>query len=402
MVTALFQDDGAYAGATPRARGPLAGLRVVEIGSIIAGPLACRMLADLGAEVIKVEAPGRPDPMREWGAGEHRGRKLWWPIIARNKKLVTIDLGDDEGRELFLSLIADVDAVVENFRPGTLERWRLSYVDLAEVNPAVVLVRVSGYGQTGPYASRPGLAAAAEALSGLRYLNGYPGEIPPRTGVSLGDSLASLFAVQGLLAALHRRTATGVGEVVDVSILESCLAITESAAAEYDVLGAVRGPGGARLAKNAPSNAYRTADGKLMVIAANHDVLFQRLCAAMGRHDLATDPAFATHAGRGEHEDRLDREIQAWAGERTAAEIDAALAGAGVVCSLVATIADVFEDPHIRARGALAEHDDPEIGRFRAPGVTPRFSGGDGAVRWTGKWQPGADNEEILGDGRGA
>lgn len=377
--------------------GPLAGLTVIEVGSIIAGPFAARMVADLGAEVIKVESPRRPDPMREWGKGSYRGRKLWWPVMARNKKLVALDLSDADGRRRFLDLVARADAIIENFRPGTLEKWALGFDELSAVNPSIVLVRVSGYGQTGPYARRPGFAAAAEALSGLRYVNGYPGELPPRTGVSLGDSVASLFAVQGLLAALLRRGADGPGEVVDVSILESCLALTESMAPEFDLLGAIRQPAGARLDGNAPSNVFRARDGRLVVIAANHDDLFRRLCAAMGRDDLAGDPRFATHDGRGRHQEVLEAEIQAWAGHLTAAEIDRTLADSGVVCAPVATIADVFADPHVQARAMLAVHEDPELGPFRAPAVFPRFSRGCGHVRWAGKWELGADNPDILG-----
>jgi len=377
--------------------GPLTGLRVLEVGSIIAGPFAARMVADLGAEVIKVESPRRPDPMREWGQGRYRGRKLWWPVMARNKKLVTLDLAAPDGRGRFLALARDADAVIENFRPGTLEKWNLGFDVLSATNRSLVLVRISGYGQTGPYAGRPGFAAAAEALSGLRYVNGYPGELPPRTGVSLGDSLASLFAVQGLLAALIRRGSDGPGEVVDVSILEACLALTESMAPEFDLLGAVRGPSGARLEGNAPSNVFRARDGRLVVIAANHDDLFRRLCAVMQRDDLATDPRFATHDGRGRHQEVLEAEIQAWASQHSAAEIDAALASSGVVCAPVATIADVFADPHVQAREMLAVHEVAELGRFRAPGVFPRFSGGSGEVRWAGKWELGADNAEVLG-----
>lgn len=378
-------------------QGPLTGIRVLEVGSIIAGPFAGRMVADLGAEVIKVESPRRPDPMREWGQGRHRGRKLWWPVMARNKKLVALDLADDEGRRLFLELVAQADAIIENLRPGTLEKWGLGFDRLTDANPSVVLVRISGYGQTGPYARRPGFAAAAEALSGLRYVNGHPGELPPRTGISLGDSLASLFAVQGLLAALLRRGDDGPGEVVDVSIVESCLALTESMAPEFDLLGAVREPSGARLEGNAPSNVFRSIDGRLVVIAANHDELYRRLCRVMERPDLAEDPRFATHDGRGRHQELLEAAIQEWVGRRTAAEVDVALADSGVVCAPVSTIADVFADPHVQARRMLAVHDAPGIGRFRAPGVFPRFSGGSGEVRWAGRWEPGADNDEVLG-----
>jgi formyl-CoA transferase len=382
------------------AGGPLTGLRILELGSILAGPFAGRLLADMGAEVIKVEAPDRLDPMRDWGQGQVDGRSLWWPVISRNKKLVTLDLRSDEGQALFLDLVRESDAIVENFRPGTLERWQLGYERLSAVNPGVVLVRVSGYGQTGPYAERAGFAAAAEAMAGLRHVNGFPGGPPPRTGISLGDSLAGLFAAQGLLAALYRRDALGGrdGQVVDVSIVESCFAMLESMAPEYDRLGAVRGPSGTRLHGNAPSNVYRSADGRMVVIAANQDALFSRLCAVMERPDLATDPRFCDHHRRGEHQDVLDDEIQEWAGRHDAAYIDERLGAAGVVCAPIYTIADVFDDPHFREREMLVQHDDAEIGPLQGPGVVPKFSVDPGSVRWSGPWQPGAHNADVFGE----
>lgn len=379
--------------------GPLHGLRVLELGMILAGPFAGRLLADLGAEVIKVEAPDRLDPMREWGNGTVDGRKLWWPVLARNKKCVTLDLRSDEGRELLLELVAKSDAIVENFRPGTLERWGLSFERLREANPGIVLVRLSGYGQTGPYASRPGFASAAEAMGGLRYMNGFPGQAPPRFGISLGDSLAGMFAVQGLLAALYHRDALGgEGQVVDVSILESCFALTESVAPEYDRLGAVRGPSGTGLDGIAPSNVFESGDGKLVVIAANQDSLFKRLCDAMGRPELADDPRFVDHEARGRNQAEIEGEIQRWAAELTAAEIDAALADAGVVCAPIYSIADIFEDEHVRAREMLVQHEDPQLGPLAGPGVTPKFGATPGTVRWSGPWEPGAHNGEVYGE----
>jgi formyl-CoA transferase len=379
--------------------GPLSGVRVVELGSILAGPFATRLLADLGAEVIKVEAPDRLDPMREWGQGEVEGRSLWWPVISRNKKLVTLDLRSPDGQALFLDLVRQADAVVENFRPGTLERWNLSWERLHDVNRRVVLVRVSGYGQTGPYAGRAGFAAAAEAMGGLRHINGFEGGPPPRMGISLGDSLAGMFAAQGLLAALYRRDALGGGEgqVVDVSIVESCFAMLESVAPEYDRLGSVRGPSGTRLNGNAPSNVYRSRDDRDVVIAANNDGLFRRLCLAMGRAELAADPRFSNHRARGQHQDVLDAEIAAWAGEHTAVEIDELLSRAGVVCAPVYTIADIFADPHFRAREMLVDHEDAELGALKGPGVVPKFSADPGSVRWSGRWDPGAHNAEVFG-----
>jgi formyl-CoA transferase len=378
--------------------GPLSGVRVIELGALLAGPFAGQLLADLGAEVIKVEAPDRPDPMREWGHEHYEGRSLWWPLVSRNKRLVTINLREREGQALLLELVRDSDAIVENFRPGTLERWNLGFEQLQEANPRIVLVRVSGYGQTGPYAQRPGFAAAAEAISGLRYINGHPGELPPRMGISLGDSLAGMFAAHGLLAALYHRDALGgEGQVVDVSILEACFALLESTVPEYDRLGHVREPSGTRLPGVAPSNVFGSRDGQLVVIAANHDALFARLCQAMGRAELASDPRFATHRARYDNQSALEAEIQAWAATYTAAEIDAALARASVVCGRVNSIAEVFADPHVRAREMLVSHEDPELGTFLGPGVVPKFSRTPGAVRWSGRWQAGCDNGDVLG-----
>jgi formyl-CoA transferase len=386
------------AGLSPTPAGPLEGLRVLELGMLIAGPFAGRLLADLGAEVIKVEAPDRLDPMREWGQVTHAGRSLWWPVMSRNKKCVTLDLRRDEGRELLLELVEHSDAVIESFRPGTLERWGLGFERLREANAGIVLVRVSGYGQSGPYASRAGFASAAEAIGGLRYVNGFPGQLSPRFGISLGDSLAGMFAAQGLLAATVRRDALGgQGQEVDVSILESCFALLESAAPEYDRAGHVREPGGVRLPGIAPSSVFESADGRHVIIAANQDSLFRRLCDAMGRPELVDDPRFATHRSRYEHQDAIEAEIAEWAGRHTAAEIDAVLSRAGVVCGPINTIADIFEDPHVRDRDMLVEHVDAELGALVGPGVIPKFSETPGKVRWSGTWQPGASNDDVLG-----
>jgi len=379
--------------------GPLAGLRVLELGALLAGPFVGRLVADLGAEVVKVEAPDRPDPMRSWGQATYRGRSLWWPVLSRNKRCVTLNLRTSEGQALLLELVARCDAVVENFRPGTLERWNLGFDRLRTANPSIVLVRLSGYGQTGPYAERAGYAAAAEAMGGLRYVNGYPGQDPPRAGVSLGDSLAGMFATMGLLAALYNRDAlAGEGQVVDVSILESCFALMESAAPEFDLLGKVREPGGTRLPGIAPSNVFTASDSKKLVIAANQDSVFRRLCAAMDMPALADDPRYATHRARAEHQDELDAVIAEWAARLPAAEIAERLNAEGVVCAPIYSIEDIFADPHVREREMLVEHDDPELGRYMGPGVLPKFSDTPGGVRWTGRWEPGADNEAVYGE----
>lgn len=379
--------------------GPLAGVRVLELGTLIAGPFATRLLADVGAEVIKVEAPGRGDPMRQWGAAQENGRSLWWPIQARGKKLITLDLRSARGQELCRELAAQCDVLVENFRPGTMERWGLGPDALAAVNPGLVYARVSGYGQTGPYSTRGGFASAGEAMAGLRHLGGFPGEAPPRTGLSLGDSLSALFATIGILTALfERETASGEGQVIDASILESCFAMLESVAPEYDRLGAVRQPTGTRIANNAPSNIYRSRDGRWMVIAANSDNLWPRLAQAMERPELADDARFATHDARSRHEDELDEIIGAWAAERDAARIDAVLDAAGVVCGPVNTIADVFADEHVQARGMLVPVHDEELGEIRGPGVFPKLSRTPGRQEFRSSWTAGADTAAVLGE----
>ncbi len=386
--------------ATEQNAGPLQGVRVIELGTVVSGPFCGRLLADMGAEVIKVEAPNRLDPLREWGHVAHKGHRLWWPVSSRNKKLITLDLRQPTGQQLLLRLVADSDVVLENFRPGTLERWGLGYEELREVNAGLVLARISGYGQTGPYRDRPGYASVAEAMGGLRHITGYPGDAPPRTGISLGDSLAGMFAVQGVLAALYRRTADpqGRGQVVDVSLLESCLALLESAIPEYDRTGTVRQPAGARLRGVAPSNVFRSSDGKWVVIAANQDTVFRRLCLVLGRPELAEDPRVATHEARVEHEDDLDKLIAEWAGERTVADIVATMNTAGVVCGPVYTVADIVTDPQVQARDMLVQHHDAEVGTFLGPGVTPKFSETPGGVRWSGPWTPGSHNDEVYGE----
>jgi len=380
--------------------GPLAGVRIVELGQLLAGPFAGRLLGDLGAEVIKVEPPGQPDPIRDWGKARYRGRSMWWPVHSRNKKCVTLNLRSERGQELLLELVKRSDVLTENFRPGTLERWGLGPDRLWEENPRLVVCRISGYGQTGPYAERAGFASAAEAMGGLRYINGFPDEPPPRLHISLGDSLAGMWAVQGILAALYWRDALGGGrgQVVDVSLLESCFAMLEATVPEYDRLGIVRGPGGTHLKGIAPSNVFRSRDGKWIVIAANADNVFRRCCEAIGRPELADDPRFATHAARGENQDEIEGLIGAWAAARDAAEIDRVLNDAGVICGPVYSVADMFEDEHFWAREMLVRYEDPEVGEYVGPGVTPRLSETPGGVRWSATWELGSHNREVYGD----
>ncbi|WP_024795782.1 CaiB/BaiF CoA transferase family protein [Tomitella biformata] len=379
--------------------GALDGYRVLELGTLIAGPFAGRLLGDLGADVIKIEAPDRPDPLRTWGQAEQDGYRFFWTVHARNKRSITLDLRQPAGQEVFLQLVEQSDVVVENFRPGTLERWGLGYDVLSARNPGLVLARVSGYGQTGPMADKPGYASVAEAVSGFRHLNGYPGEAPPRIALSLGDSLAGMFAAQGILAALLARQRTGRGQVVDVALTESCLAVQESAIPDFDRGGVARGPSGTRLDGIAPSNIYRSADEKWVVIAANQDTVFARLCAALGRPELSTDPRFADHLARGRNQDELDAIIAAWASVRQAGELIETLTAAGVVVGPVNTMAEVFADPQVRAREMLVEHHDERIGEaVLGPGIVPKLSDTPGSVRRAGSAAPGRHNDEVLGD----
>lgn len=378
--------------------GPLAGVRVVELGMLLAGPFTGRLLGDMGAEVIKVEPPDKPDPLREWGKARYEGRSLWWGVQSRNKKCVTLDLRREQGQELLLELVKRSDVLVENFRPGTLEKWNLGWERLSEANPGLVLCRVSGYGQTGPYAPRAGFASVAEAMGGIRHINGFPGEPPPRMHISLGDSLAGMFAAQGILAALYRRDALGgTGQVVDVSLVESCFALLESTVPEYDRLGIVRGPGGTGLKGVAPSNIFKSRDGKWVVIAANADNVFRRLCEAMGQPGLADDERFSTHLARGDHQEEIEGVVAEWAGRHDADEIDRVLNDAGVICGPIYTIADIFEDEHFRARDMLLEHVDPEFGPYIGPGIVPKFSETPGEVRWSATWEHGSHNREVYG-----
>jgi formyl-CoA transferase len=379
--------------------GPLAGVRVIELGQLLAGPFTGRLLGDWGAEVIKVEPPGQPDQLRDWGKARYQGRSLWWPVQSRNKKCITLNLREERGQALLLELVKTADALVENFRPGTLEKWHVGPAELWEANPKLVIARVSGYGQTGPYASRAGFASAAEAMGGIRYINGFPGEPPPRVHLSLGDSFAAMYATMGILAALYWRDTLGGGrgQVIDVSLMEACFSFLESMVPEYDRTGLVRGPGGTKLKGIAPSNIFKSKDGKWMVIAANQDNIFKRLAAAMGTPELADDPRYATHLARGDHQDELDGIVADWAAARDAKEIDRLLNDAGVICGPVYTIADIFEDPQYRARDMLIEQIDPEFGAFTAPGIIPKFSETPGSVRWSATWEEGSHNADVYG-----
>ncbi|MBJ7383464.1 MAG: CoA transferase [Mycolicibacterium sp.] len=379
--------------------GPLDGIRVIEVGTLISGPFAGRLLGDMGAEVVKIEPPGAPDPLRTWGQAELDGHHFFWTVHARNKKAVTLNLREAKGRDLFLDLVEQSDVIVENFRPGTLEKWGLGYDVLRQRNRGIILVRVSGYGQTGPDSHKAGYASVAEAASGLRHMNGFPGGPPPRLALSLGDSLAGMFAAQGALAALYRRSVTGEGQVVDAALTEACLAVQESTIPDYDVGGVVRGPSGTRLEGIAPSNIYQSADGSWVVIAANQDTVFRRLCSAMDRPELATDERFADHVSRGRNQDEIDAIIGAWAAERQPADIIATLSGAGVISGPINTVAEVVADPQLQARGMIADHFDERIGRnVKGPGVVPVLSDTPGTIRNAGSATPGQHNDEVYRD----
>lgn len=384
----------------PRLKGPLSGLRVIEMGQLLAGPFTAARLADFGAEIIKVEPPGKGDPMRDWGHHRHKDQGLWWPVLARNKKSVTANLRDPRGQELVRRLVAKADALIENFKPGTLERWNLGPDELHKINPSLIITRISGYGQDGPYANRPGFASVGEALGGLRYINGYPDQPPPRNGISLGDTLTGMFAAQGLLMALYERDALGggKGQVIDAAITESCFTLMESALPEYDKVGVIREPSGTALANVAPSNIYPTSDEKWVIIAANFDPMFVRLCEAMGQPELAQDERFNGHLARGNHVEILDGLITEWTKGHTASQLTEILEKHNVVVGPIYTIADIAKDPHFKARGMIQRVEDPRYDDIAVPGFAPKFSRSESEVAWLGRAEPGDDNADVYGN----
>ncbi|MGH3517317.1 MAG: CaiB/BaiF CoA transferase family protein [Haloechinothrix sp.] len=375
--------------------GPLSGVRVIESGSLIAGPFCGQLLGDFGAEVIKVEDPAGGDPMRGWGTQKPQGLSLSWPIIARNKKSVTCNLRTPEGQELMRGLVAEADVLVENFRPGTLERWGLGYDELSRINPRLVLVRVTGYGQSGPYSGRAGFGSIGEAMGGVRYLTGEPDRPPSRAGISLGDSLAGTFAALGVVMALFARQSTGRGQVVDSAIYEAVLALMESLLPEWQVAGVRRGRTGSVLPGVAPSNVYPTSDGAEVLIAANRDTVFVRLCKVMGTPELLDDPRFATHHARGENLEPLDDLVGAWTKGLPANEILERLHDAGVPAGLTYTAEDMLTDPHFAAREAIVRLMHDRLGEFPMQNVVPKLSGTPGRINWMGP-ELGQHNDEIY------
>jgi succinyl-CoA---D-citramalate CoA-transferase len=395
-VTDDDRDVSALPAATP-GEGPLAGIRVVEAGQLLAGPFCGQLLGDLGAEVIKIEPPGAGDPMRQWGREKPHGQSLWWPVVARNKKSVVLDLRTPAGQEAVRKLAAVSDIVVENFRPGTLERWNLGYETLAAINPRIVLTRVTGFGQSGPYAPRAGFGSIGEAMGGLRYVLGEPDRPPSRAGISIGDSLAATYACIGTLAALQERERSGRGQVVDSAIYEAVLAMMESLVTEWQVAGYQRERTGAILPNIAPSNAYPTADGQTVLIAANQDTVFRRLAAAMGEPGLADDERYATHGARGDSQVELDDRVAAWTSGYDADALLALLEQAGVPAGRIYRPRDLLHDPQVIARGSVVTVPDAVFGRLAMQNVAPRLSRTPGSIRWTGP-ALGQHTREVLHD----
>ncbi|GAA3935399.1 CaiB/BaiF CoA-transferase family protein [Actinomadura viridis] len=380
---------------SPRDLPALGDLRVVEMGQLLAGPFCGQLLGDFGAEIIKIEPPGAGDPMREWGREKPHGKSLWWPILARNKKSVTLNLRTSEGQELARRIIAEADVLVENFRPGTLERWGLAPETLRAENPGLIVTRVTGYGQDGPYAPRAGFGSIGEAMGGIRYVTGDPGMPPSRAGISLGDELAGTFAALGTLVALHARHRTGRGQIVDSALYEAVLAMMESLVPEWEIAGYQRERTGSVLPNVAPSNVYPTKDGPVL-IAANRDTIWRRLAELMGRPELADDERYATHGARGAHAAELDDLIGAWTAGQDSAPLLELLHDNGIPAGLTYRAKDMLADPHYRAREAIIRMAHPDFGDFPMHNVFPKLSDTPGEVRSLGP-ALGAHNGEVYG-----
>jgi len=374
---------------------PLKGIKVLELGTLIAAPFASRILAEFGADVVKIEAPDGGDQLRQWRK-MYGDTSLWWYAQARNKKSVTVNLRVPEGQEIVRRLAAGADIVVENFRPGALEKWNIGWEELSKINPRLIMVRLSGYGQSGPYRDRPGFGVIGEAMGGMRYVTGYEDRPPVRLGISIGDSIAALYGVIGALMALHHRNANGGrGQVVDVALYEAVFGMMESLVPEFDVLGFVRERAGNALPGIVPSNTYPTRDGKFVIIGANNDSIFKRMMVAIGRADLANDPQLATNAGRVPRTGELDRAIAAWTETHDLDFVLAELEKAQVPSGKVYSAADIVNDAHYLARGMLEEHTLPDGRKFKLPGIVPKLSKTPGATEWIGP-KLGAHTAEVL------
>jgi crotonobetainyl-CoA:carnitine CoA-transferase CaiB-like acyl-CoA transferase len=373
----------------------LQGVKVVELGTLIAGPYAAAMLAQFGAEVIKIEAPGHGDPLRSWRK-LHNGTSLWWYAQSRNKKSVTLDLKSERGQQIVRELVRDADIVIENFRPGTLEKWGLGWEQLSALNPKLIMVRVSGYGQTGPYQDRPGFAAIAESMGGLRNLVGYPDRPPVRVGVSIGDTLASLYGVIGALIAMHHLRANGGrGQFIDVALYEAVFGVMESLLPEFSGFGHVRERTGASLPGIVPSSTYACADGEWVIIAGNSDSIYKRLMHAIGRADLADDPRLARNDGRAQHTALIDGAIEEWTRAHPLAQVLATMEAAAVPAGRIYDAAAIHADPHYRARDMIQPQVLPDGKVVDFPGIVPKLSATPGTTRWLGP-QLGEHTEEVL------
>ena len=374
--------------------GPLSGLRVIELGQLIAGPFAAKTLADFGADVIKIETPGTGDPLRKWRLLKD-GTSGWWQVQSRNKRSVALDLKDPQAQDIVRQLVRDADVLIENFRPGAMEGWGLGPEALQAINPRLIMLRISGYGQTGPYRDKPGFGVVAEAMSGLRHLTAEPGRVPVRVGISLGDTLASLHGVIGILMALHERQRSGQGQVIDVALYEAVFNCMESLLPEYSAFGAVRGPAGSALPGIAPTNAYRCRDGGYALIAGNGDSIYKRLMHVVGRDDLGQDPALADNAGRVKRVDEIDAALGAWAAERTVDEVMAVLDAASVPAGRIYTVADIAADPHYQARGMIQQVQMNDGTSMAVPGIVPKLSRTPGGHRRNAPTL-GQDTDAVL------
>ncbi len=377
--------------------GPLAGLKVVEMGTLIAGPFCGQILGDFGADVVKIEDPKTGDPMRQWGRSLPKGLSPWWPVIGRNKRSVGLDLRTPEGREIAGKLIDQADVLIENFRPGTLEKWGMGYEALSQRNPRLIVARVSGFGQTGPYAKRAGYGLIGEAMGGLRHVTGEPDRPPARAGISIGDSLTAMHAVMGITMALHARERTGRGQMIDAALYESVLAVMENLVTEYDLTGYVRERSGSILPGIAPSNVYPCAEGEMILIGGNGDTVFARLAEAMGRADLAADPKFVSHAARGVNQKELDEIIAAWTATWTLPALIEHLEAAGIPCGRVFRAPDMLENEQYQAREAIVELPHPVFGKVKMQNAFPKLSETPGAVRWPGP-DLGQHTDEVLAE----
>ncbi|MBV5295769.1 MAG: CoA transferase [Curvibacter lanceolatus] len=379
------------------ATGPLAGLKVLELGQLIAGPFAAKTLADFGADVVKIEPLGSGDPLRKWRLLKD-GTSVWWQVQSRNKRSLALDLKAAEAQAIVRQLAAEADVLIENFRPGAMEGWGLGPDELLALNPRLVMLRISGYGQTGPYRDKPGFGVVAEAMSGLRHLTAEPGRVPVRVGVSIGDTLASLHGVIGILMALQERQRSGQGQVIDVALYEAVFNCMESLLPEYSAFGAVRGPAGSALPGIAPSNAYRCADGGYALIAGNGDSIFKRLMHEMGRDDLGQDPALGDNAGRVARVAEIDAAIGAWTEKLTVDEVLAALDRASVPAGRIYTVADIAADPHYQARGMIEQVRLDDGSTLAVPGIIPKLSRTPGGHRRNAPLGIGQDTDAVLRD----